>query len=184
MKVIQIMASAARLCGRQDLAEFLERGFTEDVSAAEREAETLLKCYNLAENEIALDYLPLENAETVGSDGTVPYSALSLPPVEILAVYGEGGAKLPFTVGADGIRVQAGRVRVCYSYRPRVKTAADDAEANNRAGERVLSLGTACEYALMSGMFDAAQLLDRRYRDALACACRERGGRLKMRRWA
>ena len=36
----------------------------------------------------------------------------------------------------------------------------------------------------MSGMFDAAALLDRRYRDALACACRERGGRLKMRRWA
>lgn len=184
MKVKQIMASAARLCGRQDVAEYLERGFTEDLSAAEREAETLLKCYNLAENEIALDYLPLENAETIGSDGKISLRALAFPPVEILAVRGESGEKLPFTVGAECIRVREGKVRVYYSYRPRVKKIADEAESNSRAGERVLALGTACEYALMSGMFDAAILLDRRYRDALACACRERGGRLKMRRWA
>ena len=97
---------------------------------------------------------------------------------------GESGGKLPFTVGAECIRVREGKVRVYYSYRPRVKKIADEAESNSRAGERVLALGTACEYALMSGMFDAATLLDRRYRDALACACRERGGRLKMRRWA
>lgn len=184
MKVKQIMAQAARLCGRRDVAEFLERGIAEDLTSAQREEETLLRCYNLAENEIALDYLPLKRTETVGSDGAVPYRALSLPPLEIFSVYGAGGEKLPFTAEAEGIRVREGKVSVTYSYRPRVKTAADETESNSRAGERVLALGTACEYALMSGMFEAAALLDRRYRDALACACRERGGRLKMRRWA
>ena len=143
MKVKQIMASAARLCGRQDMAEFLEKGIAEELSAAEREAETLLKCYNLAENEIALDYLPLENTETVGSDGEIPFRALSFPPVEILAVRGESGEKLPFTVGAECIRVREGKVRVHYSYRPRVKNMSDEAESNSRAGERVLALGTA-----------------------------------------
>ncbi|HIY96493.1 MAG TPA: hypothetical protein H9729_02280 [Candidatus Borkfalkia excrementigallinarum] len=184
MKVKQIMADAARLCGRQDIAEFLERGQTENLSAAQREEETLLRCYNLAENEIALDYLPLEHTEVLGSDGFVAYAAFAFPPVEIVRACGAGGERLPFTVAEKGIRVREGKVAVTYSYRPRVKTAADEPETNSRAGARVLALGTACEYALMSGMLESAELLDRRYRDAIACACRERGGRLKMRRWA
>ena len=91
MKVKQIMADAARLCGRQDIAEFLERGQTENLSAAQREEETLLRCYNLAENEIALDYLPLEHTEVLGSDGFVAYAAFAFPPVEIVRACGAGG---------------------------------------------------------------------------------------------
>ena len=47
----------------------------------------------------------------------------------------------------------------------------------------LLALGTACEFALMSGDMETAALLDKRYRDALACACRERGGRFRLRSW-
>ena len=96
---------------------------------------------------------------------------------------GARGEKLPFSQTEEGIRVRAGSAEITYSYRPAVKEADDEPSVSGKAGERVLALGTACEYALMSGLTDAAQLLDRRYRDALACACRERGGRLKMRRW-
>ena len=183
MKVKQIMASAARLCGRQDVAEYLERGFTEDLSAAEREAETLLKCYNLAENEIALDYLPLRREERFESDGCVPYAAFAEPPVEILSVRDEAGRSLRFAAGEKGVRVREGRAVIRYSVRPRVKGPGDRPELSEKGDARLLALGTACEYALMSGNYDAASLLDRRYRDALACACRERGGRLRMRRW-
>ena len=183
MKVKQIMALAAELCGRRDVADYLEKGLTADAAASAREEETLLRCYNLAENEIALDYLPLKKTEILHSDGALAYTAFAVPPLEIFSVYGEGGEKLPFVQGEDGIRVKAGSVRVTYSYRPAVKEADDEPSVSGKAGERVLALGTACEYALMSGLTDAAQLLDRRYRDALACACRERGGRLKMRRW-
>ena len=80
--------------------------------------------------------------------------------------------------------MRAGQALVEYSVRPRVKGEGDIPELAARGDGRLLALGTACEFALMSGNTDAASLLDKRYRDALACACRERGGRLKLRRWA
>lgn len=183
MKVKEIMVTAAELCGRQDLSDFLTDKNGAEAAQMRREEETLLRCYNLAENEIALDYLPLRAEEEFLSDGTVLYGAFRVPPLEIVAVYAENGARVRFVANADGVRTPAGKVRIAYTYRPRVKTASDDAELCIKGDGRLLALGTASEFALMSGMFDAASLLDRRYRDALACACRERGGRLKMRCW-
>lgn len=184
MKVKNIMADAALLCGRRDLADYLGKGETADAEASLKERETLLRCYNLAENELALDYLPLEKRDAFVSDGLVRYAAFSRPPVEILRVYGERGERLQFSAAEEGVRVRAGRVEIVYSYRPRVKGVSDETELCGKADGRLLALGTACEFALMNGMFEAASLLDGRYRDAIACACRERGGRLKMRRWA
>ncbi len=184
MKVKQIMSLAAELCGRRDVADFLNKGIAADTAAAEREGETLLRCYNLTENEIALDYLPLKRTEMLESDGMIPFTAFTAAPLEVFSVFNEAGEKLSFSLVEEGLRVRAGKAVVTYSYRPAVKEEDDEPSISGRAGERVLALGTACEYALMSGMLDAASLLDRRYRDAIACACRERGGRMKMRRWA
>lgn len=184
MKVREILACAAELCGRKDLADFLAGRSGENAAAAERECETLLRCYNMTENEVALDYLPLRREEELHSEGAVPYAAFSAPPVEIFSVRGEGGEKLPFRADEEGLRVRAGRVRVCYSSRPKVKGIGEEAELSRRGDGRLLALGTACEFALLSGMTEEAALLDKKFRDALACACRERGGRLMMRRWA
>lgn len=184
MRVKEIMALSAELCGRRDVADYLEKGLAADAAAAEREAQTLLRCYNLAENEIALDYLPLKRTEAFVSDGEIAFDRFALPPLEVFAVRGERGERLAFSQTETALRVRAGSVTVTYSYRPNVKTEQDEPSVDGRAGERVLALGTACEYALMSGSTETAELLDRRYRDALACACRERGGKMKMRRWA
>lgn len=183
MRVKEILILAADLACRRDLADYLAGKNGEDASARAREEEMLLRCYNLAENEIALDYLPLRREECFESDGCVPYAAFAEPPVEILSVRDETGRSLRFAAGEKGVRVREGRAVIRYSVRPRVKGPGDRPELSEKGDARLLALGTACEYALMSGNYDAASLLDRRYRDALACACRERGGRLRMRRW-
>ena len=184
MTVKDILIGAAEFCGKTELADYLSGKPCTDVGAAQREEETILRCYNLAENEIALDYLPIRCTEGVVSEGVVSFAALKKPPLEIFSAEDGEGNRLPFTVSGDGVRVRAGKVLLTYSYRPAVKRAQDAPEMSGKANARLLALATACEYALMSGMLDAAALLDKRYRDALACACRERGGRLKMRRWA
>ncbi len=183
MLVKEIMVLAAELCGRRDLADFLAGRTGADAGAMQREEETLLRCFNLTENEIALDYLPIRRRESFVSDGGVPYAAFSCPPAEIFAVRGPSGEKLAYTALGEGLRVRAGAVEVEYSCRPSVKAAADAPEAGCRDGGRLLALGTACEFALMSGDMETAALLDKRYRDALACACRERGGRFRLRSW-
>ena len=184
MTVKDILIGAAGFCGKTELADYLAGKPCSDVGAAQREAELILRCYKLAENEIALDYLPIRRTEEVVSDGMVPYAALEKAPVEIFSAEDGCGNRLPFTAMGEGIRVRAGKAVLTYSYRPSIKHAQDAPEMSGKANARLLTLATACEYALMSGMLDAAALLDKRYRDALACACRERGGRLKMRRWA
>ena len=183
MKVKEVLAAAAELCGRKDLADHLAGKSGERAAEAERECETLLLCYNMTENEIALDYLPLKREENFESGGEIPYAAFSVPPLEILAVYGEAGQRLRFCVSESGVRVRAGKAKVVYSVRPAVKKAGDDAEYDKRGDARLLALGTACEFSLLGGMTDAAALLDGKSRAPLACACRSRGGRLKVRRW-
>ncbi len=183
MTVKKIMALAAELVGRRDLSDYLNNVSAENLAEQKRDAETLLQCYNLTENEIALDYLPLRRTQEFSSEGEIAYATFEKPPVEIFSVRDESGKKQTFSVEADVIRVPVGTLTVEYSYRPAVKTAEDEAEFNAKGDGRLLALGTASEFALFSGMMQEAGLLDKRYRDALACASRERGGRLKLRRW-
>lgn len=59
MKVREIAALAAEYIGREDLAEALS------VLEGEPEGElkALLRCYNLVENEVAIDYFPPKREE-------------------------------------------------------------------------------------------------------------------------
>lgn len=183
MQVKDILLLAAEFTGRQDLADHFAGKSTENTAEAEREADTLLRCYNIAENEIALDYLPIRRTQEFASEGCIAYTAFEETPVEIISAKDGRGDPLAFTAGLDGVRVRAGQVCVTYAVRPRVKGLYDAPQLNEKGSVRLLALGTACEYALMSGMFEAAALLDKRYRDALACACRARNGRMRPRRW-
>lgn len=181
MKVQKIMSLAAELVGRRDLCDYLEgRGGT-DEAGLRRDAEQMLKCFNMTENEAALDYIPLRAERALFSEGMIPFSALEPAPAEILAVFSREGVKLPFVVCADGIRVRRGEVVVRYRFRPDVKAASDDTDFD--AGERFLALGTACEFALMEGLLDRAAELDVRYKDALAAAGRSKSVRVKGRSW-
>ncbi len=181
-RVKDVLALAASVCGREDLARYLCSGKGEDAAALEAEADLLLRCYNMTEYELANDYLPLLRRERFCSEGKIAYSAFSREPAEIVCVRGEGGQRLRFAAEEDGIRVRAGEVTVEYACRPCVKRA-EDAPESAAGGARLLALGTACEFALMNGRLEAASLLDKRYRAAIAAACRTKGGRLRMRRW-
>lgn len=181
MKVQKIMACAAALVGRRDLCDYLEGKGGTDEDGLRRDAEQMLRCFNLTENEAALDYIPLRKEERICSDGRILFSSLASAPVEIVSVLSPDGARLPFKTDEKGIAVRKGCATVVYRARPSVKTASDEAEF--ACGERFLALGTACEFALMEGMLDRAAELDGRYKDALAAAAKSCGGRMKERRW-
>ena len=181
-RVKDVLSLAASVCGREDLAAYLAGGKGEDAGALGAEAALLLRCYNLTEYELASDYLPLRRSEPHDSDGCVAYADLEREPLEIVCVRGENGQRLRFVAEENGVRVRAGAVTVEYNCRPRVKREGDFPECA-KGGARLLALGTAAEFALMSGRLEMASLLDWRYRAAIAAAGRPRGGRLRMRRW-
>ncbi len=182
MKVRKIMACAAALVGRRDLCDWLEGKGGVDADGLSRDAEQMLRCFNLTENEAALDFVPLDREEAHVSEGVIPFSALHAPLLEVVSVRSPAGGRLYFRTTEEGIAVRPGEAIVRYRARPAVKGTED--EADFAGGERFLALGTACEFALMEGMFDRAAELDVRYKDALAAAGKSRGGRMRERRWA
>ncbi len=181
MLVRKIMETAAALAGRGDLADFLGGKRVADVSAAQRDAETMLRCFNLAENEAASDYLPLVAQQTFPSGGPAVFGDFEKPPLEILWVKDGTGRKLPFSVCGEGVRFPSCAATVGYRYRPLVKDAGDETDFPN--GENFLAAGAACEFCLMEGMFERAALLDKRYKESLAAARRDKSFTLKGRKW-
>ena len=181
MKVKEIMRAAAELAGRRDLSDYLAGAGGTDTAALQRDAAQMLRCFNLTENEAALDFVPLVREETFLSDGKILFSAFSGRPVEVLAVRGENGRKLHFRADADGIFVRKGETTVRYRFRPDVKSEGDETDFG--CGERFLALGAACEFSLMEGALDRAAELDARYKDALAAAGRQKNGDIRPRRW-
>ena len=71
MKVLDIIVAAATELGiAEEVNEYLYGG----AENAKADAENLLRCFHLVENELALDYLPLHAEEEVySSTGAIAF---------------------------------------------------------------------------------------------------------------
>ncbi len=190
MLVKEILSQAAFLLGKEELSRYLQgqAGETlteEQEKAFQSETDALLRCYNIVENEIALDYLPLTAEETVVcSTGALPYTSFMRSPVSILSITDEYGNKLPFTVFPEYVRLRAGTAVATYSYSPESKRISDYSDYSARVGERTFAYGVACEYCLVSGLYEEALVWDKKYKDALLCAQNASRPRvIRSRRW-
>ncbi len=188
MKVRNVISLAAANLGREDLV-----AKAEDCAAGPAgELATLLRCYNLVENEVALDYFPLKTEETFGaeqrgSEGELPYSAFSFAPVEILSVKGESGIPLSFESRPTALLLpkNATRVAVSYHYSPKEKEWGDDAEAALQVSARLLAAGVCCEYCLIGGQYGEAATWEKKFREALRAAnVAHKKLTVRSRRWA
>ena len=184
VKVKEIAALAAANLGREDL----QRQAETLAGKPEGELASLLRCYNLVENEIALDYYPLKREESfLPVSGRIAYTRFSRAPVRIISAKDRDGKPLSFTVYADGLELSppAAQAAVTYAYAPAEKAWEDDSEFSGIISARLLSFGVACEFCLSRGQVSEAALWEKRYRDALRAAGYPRGGlRVRSRRWA
>lgn len=191
MLVKEILAQAAFLLGWQAVSDSLKSGTQSDLSEEEeklvaQKTELLLRCYNMVENEIALDYLPLTAEERIdGAPEKINYTSFLHTPVSVLAVTDLRGNKLSYTVFPEYIRTDgSGALIVTYSYAPESKTIGGETEYGARVPERLFAYGVACEACLIEGLYDEATAWDKKYKDALLCAySRNRPHVIRSRRW-
>ena len=183
MTVKETILLAAELlgCGERVKEYFEEKGET-----GKKEAQTLLRCFNLVENEMALDYLPLYAEDETQSDtGAIAYSAFGKAVVRVLCVRDEWGNKIPFRLFPDHLKTAPGKVRVAYTYTPEEKGEEDSSDFVLQASPRLFALGIAAEYCLAAGLYEEAEIWDAKYRDALKAAYAAKPARvLRSRRWA
>ncbi len=183
MTVKEIILAGAGELGLKDCVKAYLDG-TDTAGAGE--TERLLDCFNLVENELALDYLPLYAEEELESDsGAVYYSELSKRVVRVLRVADEGGNALAFKLFPEYLKTQGGKIKVAYTYAPNAKGIEDESDYILQASVRLFAYGIAAEYSLAVGAFEDAAVWDKKYKDAIAAAYRAKPSRkLRSRRWA
>ncbi len=181
--VKDILSAAAESMGRADLAREAEAG-----SSSSEELSLLLRAFNVIQNEIALDYFPLKAQDNVNvRTGKVPYTQFAEIPVRILRVtLTETGEDVGFEVFPDYVATDVrDLITITYEYAPRNKKLTENAAFDPAISVRLLSYGTASEFLVACGRYNEACVFDRKYREALGAAGRQKKAvTLRARRWA
>ncbi len=177
-----LLAAATELNVLEEVEGYLSGTSTD----GEAQAKVLLRCFNLVENEVALDYLPLLAEDEMETEtGVIHYAALSREAARVVGVWDEWGNTVPFTLFPDYLKTQPNKVRVRYTYLPKEKSFKDKSDFTLQASVRLFAYGVAAEYALASGLFEEAAVWDQKYKDAIKAAyCAQPSRRIRSRRWA
>lgn len=154
-----------------------------DVSG---ELDMLLKCLNLTLCEVADDYLPILNKETICIDSNKLYfDDLIKPCKEIISIkLSDSNKNIKFTQYANYVYVSAkGYVDIVY------KTNIDKVNIDSVINQfpclssKCLALGTASEYCYINGFYEEAEMWDKRFKDSLQIACRKKKEIVMPKRW-
>lgn len=185
MTVKEIILAAACELGIGEKVEAYLAGKSTDAET-ETIAKALLRCFNLVENEVALDYLPLLAEEELETEtGIVHYTSLSREAARVVGVWDEWGNSAPFTLFPDYLKTQPQKVLVRYTYLPKEKTFESESDFTLGASVRLFAYGVAAEYALASGLFEEAAVWEKKYKNAIKAAyCSKPARRIRSRRWA
>ncbi len=177
-----VITAATELGIADEVQEYFDGGSVD----GQKNAQLLLTCFNLVENELALDYLPLYAEDEMSSEtGKIDFSALSMPAVRILRVSDEWGNSVPFQIFPAYLKTQPGKVRVAYTYTPEEKSLDGESDFKLQASVRLMAYGIAAEYTLATGLFEEYAVWDKKYKEAIDAAykalpCK----RMRSRRWA
>lgn len=183
MIVKDIVKNAGELVGiSEQVATYLDG----DTSVGKKEVETLLSCYNLVENELALDYYPLVAEEEISTDtGRLDFGLLKKPVVRFLAVQDAYGIHVPYTLYVGYLKTSAGTVKLRYTYTPSLEKGLSDAcECALGVSERMMAYGVAAEYCFMNGLYEEGEAWSKKYRDSIMATYRaQKSKTIAARRW-
>jgi hypothetical protein len=182
MTVESIVKKTAALLGFADeVAAYFDDG---DEKGAKK-AELLLTCFQLVENELALDYLPLYCEDDLTPKmGRVYFFTFSSPVVRIIKVTDLDGNPVKYRLFPAYIETDAAKVRVLYTYTPAEKYFDEEVEHSLCVSERLYSYGMAAEYCIAVGLLEEAAIWDKKYKETIesvrsVSSC----GQMRSRRW-
>ena len=182
MTVKECVEKAAIFLGiADDVCAYLEKGNAQGKEQAER----LVKCFNIVENELALDYLPLFTEQKIKNEnGKVEFTRLEKNVVRIAGVKDGNGERVKYRLFPRYLECPKGDLTIVYSYTPSEKSLGGESDFVT-ISVRLFGYGMATNYALMLGLFEEAAIWEKKYKEALEAAYRIRGAAVvRSRRWA
>lgn len=186
MKVKEIIAFACSFIGEQEIVKKLTS--TEAVSLTDKEQEkvdTLVRCFNLVNQEIASDYLPFLYTEEIDIDNSIlNYADLDKTIINVYAVKGTFNRNVKYKAYTNYIQIFGKAKSITYSYLPDKSELDDDVEFFNGLSARIYAYGIASEYLLCDGLSEDAEIWEERFKESLFVLSRKRSElKLPARRW-
>lgn len=156
MKVKEIIEKSAELLG---------------VELTDENTENLLRCYNLVENELAIDYFPLRAVEKVMiEEDEIRYEDLKNNPLRICEIIDFKKDDVEYKLYPEYIKLKKNRdvhlFNVRYNYIPKKKTI-EDKSSYSIFYTDILKYGVCAEYALSLGNFGEAKVWSGKYKNAI-----------------
>jgi len=182
MTIKEILIVVSRYIGKEkEVGAYLDSANPEGQLIT----ETLLKIFNIVENELALDYLPLIAEDVVSTTtGQVDFSKLSKAAVRILSVKDEDGKSVKYDLFTQYLVAQPGELKIRYTYTPTIKGFYQETDYKLYASSRMIAYGMVAQYYYVNGMFDEGEIWNKKYREAIAAAYRASpAGVVASRRW-
>lgn len=180
MLVKDIIKLACDFTENQEIANVLENSgvLSEEQSQI---CDNLVKCFNLVNNEIASEYLPLIKMEELETkDFRIEFSQFKTSPHKIISVKSKSGRSVKFKVFENYLIAFANVVDVLYSVLPNKMTIDD--EIDSTLPERVYAYGVAREYYFIQTLFDDALVWEERFKNTLQLLSRKQGEVIMPRR--
>lgn len=181
MTVAEVLYTAAKLLGENDVAAFLSGKVPDDSAYCEETSELLKDCYDRVNDEIACEYLPLLKSEVfLKTDGKIAYSDFFKKPVRIVDVFDLNGKKAAYRSLIDCLMLNIDGAEVVYEYKTDKQKLTDEAiYADGIIGEYVLAYGIAAEFCFQRGRVSDAEGWSDKYSYALRARMAEKR-RLKI----
>ena len=187
MKVKKIIAFACSFIGEKELSEKLLSEET-SITFTDREQEkieSLIRCFNFVNQEIASDYLPFLYTEDVEVENSVlSFSTLTKTIINVVELKGLFGKNVKYRQYPDYLQVYGKAKKITYSFLPDDLTLEDDMEFYNGLSARIYAYGVASEYLLIDGLSEDAEIWEERFKESLFVLSRKRSeSHLPKRRW-
>lgn len=173
MTIRDILLSALRRVGRDDIVDALESG-GEPIGSSAEAVDTMMYCINAVEDELARYYFPLKCTETLRStdNKTFYFSDFANTPVKILQVK-SGGKEVKFELRTNCLIAGSAEIEITYFYAPKKKRQEDNSEFGDMGDGYITALGAAAEYCLINGEISMSEALETRYREDIDRARRK-----------
>ena len=172
MTVKECVEKAATLLGiADDVCAYLDKGSMQGKEQAER----LVKCFNIVENELSLDYLPLFTEQKIRTEsGEVEFIRLEKNVVRIVGVKDGKGERVKYRLFPKYLEAPKGDLTILYSYTPSEKGLEEESDFVTLS-VWLFGYGMAMNYALMMGLYEEGALWEKKYKEALSAAYRVHG---------
>ena len=179
MLVKDVIILACEFTENNELAKSLSNNnLDEDQSLI---VDSLVKCFNLVNNEICSEYMPLIKQEKVQmQDFKCQYSQLSNKVLDIISVVDRRGNKVKFKCFDNYFIAFANEVYVKYTYVSQDSHLED--EIFTTIPERVYAYGVAREFYFMQTLFDEADVWEERFKNSLSILTRKKNEIIMPRR--